>query len=356
MHAGILITGRWDNTLRPYLSISFDDLFATRHEPRGPAGTKDDEAPYKEGPAIVPVIPDWEVPACECEKFAPGDPAARHRAVRCTSPAVRTMAPAIWLDVDEMPYSDFQALVRRLRAADLAWWAWTTHSYGRADKGSKVAVRLLVRCLAPYPAESASAVRRGFARRYSIPLDEKCLSPIALFYLPSCPDDPARRALAWCGGVLAGGTRVDALGYAEGAKDRLVVTAPADELAPFIVPDAARRTPTAAEIEALIARSGSKVAHDLYCFFAGRPWGAPRERDQRLHVWANALMCAYPWVDPEATAAMGAASCAAVEAEDGQTTTVEWVASKLRSKIPRAANAAWERDQLIKARQKGWPG
>lgn len=340
MQAGVLITGRWDNTLRPEAVVSFDELYATVHEARGPAGTKDEESPYKEGPAIVPVLPDWTVPACECPAFADRAPAARHRAIRCTSPAVRTMAPAIWLDVDEAPYTEACAMLERLEG--LEWFAWTTHSYGRIDKGRAMAIRLVVRCREPYEAELASAVRRGFAAAYGIPLDPKCLSPIALFYLPSCPDVPARRACAWTG--RSAGRYVEAAAFADGGpRDHVRTVGTADELAPYVVPDEERRVPTMAEILALIRVSGPKVAHDLHCFFVTKTaWGEPKARDERLHVWAGALLKKYPWVDPELTAELGAASCAAVEAEDGQATTVDWVASKLRSKIPRAAQHQYE--------------
>jgi hypothetical protein len=249
---------------------------------------------------------------------------------------------ALMLDLDDASQEALNALVVRLQG--YAWAYATTHSHG-VNSGNRY--RVVVQLTRPVARHEWARFAAGVRLVFGSAMD-KCLHSCSQsYYRTSCP--PARVACKAAGQMPGAPLDVD------GLLARAPVVActhirdprtPEDAIARYVVPEAQRRVPTRDEIQAFIEQSGREIAHDARCMFlTGEAWGMPKQRDDRLHRLAYALLCFYPWVQPEQTAALAMLSCAAVEREDGRSTTVEWVGRKLRSKIGPAAVKTSEIDE-----------
>jgi len=115
------------------------------------------------------------------------------------------------------------------------------------------------------------------------------------------------------------------------------MTAPDETVAGFVVAASARRALSAADLEAFARQAPEPARSDARAVAAGAAWGERGARDDRLTRLVWLLVSDFPELEPHGTSELFAASCAAVEAEDGSVTTTTWVHDKLQRAITAVA-------------------
>lgn len=115
------------------------------------------------------------------------------------------------------------------------------------------------------------------------------------------------------------------------------MTAPDETVAAFVVPASARRALSALDLEVFARQAPEPARSDARAVVAGRAWGERGARDDRLTRLVWLMVSDFPELEPHGTSELFAASCAAVEAEDGATTNTAWVYDKIQRAITAVA-------------------
>jgi hypothetical protein len=333
--AFVLLSSETDDALlrsREHRFFSLADFARTlQHARRGPAGSEVTERPGKCGPAFVPLSIDWGTPGCShSPRFAGAQ--ARHRSAACVSASSSLCV----LDVDAQSELDVLEALARMEEAGVDYVSWTTHSHGRSDKTGVYPCRVVVPLSSPVPMDLVGPLRSRLAEKYALRLDRKTRDPGRLFFLPSCPDDDARAALAQVLRPERECARLDPYSLVSGTDAE---PTPLRMLPRGADPHAGkRRALTREEVEA----EGSV---DALAVLRGAPWGTPFSpddpesgREMGLFRLGGSLARKYPWLDPSGTAELFSASCAAISAlpPPDAATDVNWVAERLSTRVSRA--------------------